>query len=46
VRRDELLNIVSPIGRAAGIHVQKAESLPALELAWNGLDAFLTSKKA
>jgi hypothetical protein len=45
VRRDELLNILGPIGQAAGVRVLKRRSLPALDHAWNDLDRYMTSQR-
>ena len=45
IKRDELLDIIGPVGLAAGMRVRKVNSLPGLGRAWDELHAFLSKNR-
>jgi hypothetical protein len=44
IKRDELLDIIGPVGLAAGMRVRKVKSLPHLRRVWDELHAHLYGK--
>jgi len=44
IKRDELLDIIGPVGLAAGMRVRKVNSLPRLRRVWDKLYAHLREK--
>jgi hypothetical protein len=45
IKRDELLDIIGPVGLAAGLRVRRVDSLPRLGRAWDNLKAFLSNNR-
>jgi hypothetical protein len=45
LKRDELLDIIGPVGLAAGLRVRKVKSLPGLGRAWDELHAILSKNR-